>query len=182
MGVASKVLKWTGISALGLFTLFAILFTAGESLSDPGGWKGALLVVLWLGPLLALSWLVRSRPDVGSRVATGLVAGVLAIDLWAAIGSGPWHAWEHRHGPWRAIITMVLGGVLAVLATERPRRAGSLLTLLGGVTMVLSLAVRGSAPLAVIGVPVLLCGLAILGSTLGADHHQPSRSNVPRAS
>jgi len=182
MGVASKVLKWTGIAALGLFTVFAMLFAAGEVLSDPGGWKGALLVVLCLGPLLALSWLVRARPYIGSRVATGLVAGVLAIDLWAAIGSGPWHTWEDRHGPWRAIITMVLGGVLAVLATERPRRAGSLLSLPGGVTMGLSLAVSGPAPLAVIGVPVLLCGLAILGSTLGADHHQSSRSNVPTAS
>jgi hypothetical protein len=170
MDVISKVLKWTGISLLGAFTVVAVLFTAGEALSDPGGWQGLGLVALWLIPLAALGWWFATHPDQGAKVATGLVVAMVLIDLWAAWGPGSWSAWENHHGPWRAVLTFAVGGLLAVLAIERTRRAGVLLVVLGGLTMVLSVSVRGSSPLAVVAVPILLCGLMILASTVGQDH------------
>lgn len=155
------------IGGLAVLVVMAAVFTAGEALNDPGGWPGVGLIAMWGVPLVALAALSWRKPELASRIAGGVVIGVVALDSWAAFGPSRSASFERGIGPVRAIITFALAGVLAVLAAKRPARAGGMLAVIGAVPLALG-AIRPdstSAPLSLLSIPLAAAGVLVLAST-----------------
>lgn len=167
MDPSAKKLRRLTIGGLAVFVVLAAVFTAGETLSDPGGWSGIGLIALWGVPLVALAVLSWRRPDLTSRIAAGLVIGVAGMDGWAAFAPRQWASFEHGLGPVRAIVTFVVAGVLTALAIKRTARAGWMLVAIGAIPLVLGvLRPRGtSAPLSVLSLPLTVAGVLLVASS-----------------
>jgi hypothetical protein len=167
MQPSGKKTRRVTIGGLALFVVLAAVFTAGEALSDPGGWRGAGLVALWAVPLVTLGVLAWWRPGPTSRVLGGGVIGVAAMDIWAAFGPRQWASFERGLGPVRAVVTFALAGVLTVLAIKLTTRAGWMLVAVGGLPLVLGVLRPGgtSAPLGLLSLPLTVAGVLLLTST-----------------
>jgi lipopolysaccharide export LptBFGC system permease protein LptF len=81
----SRTLRRSGFGIMGLYSLFMVAMLYGDVLTDPGGWKGFVMVFL---PTLAFAFIAlvdRWRPRAGRALLVGLAA--LAVGYHAAIGS-----------------------------------------------------------------------------------------------
>ena len=143
------------------FTAFATLIVVAVAMTDPGGVEGAAIAALWGVPMLALMAFCWFRPVVAERVVVGLAVLVGVLVLVSVFVDDVARDLEDDHGPVRAIVLLALGGILGVLALHRPMTSGRTLTALGAVVFVTSLAGRGSRPLAVVVLPLLLAGVLI---------------------
>jgi hypothetical protein len=71
---AARGLTIMAMVLAGLFGLLAVMFTAGETFADPGGWEAVGLTALWLVPLIVLLGLALARPSVAQPVLEALTA------------------------------------------------------------------------------------------------------------
>lgn len=106
---------------------FVALFVIGETLSDPGGVQGFILVSAWVLPALVLSWLAYARPDDAAITLTSVCAITVAFNIWAIAAGEWWWRWENQHGPISSIATFACTVPLGVLALHKARIAGWLL-------------------------------------------------------
>ncbi len=170
-----KNLQIVALSLMGALGLFIGLFIIGETMSDPGGWRGIGLVALWLVPLLAAVALAWLRPDWAKWLLAVLTVGVTGLLLWSVVAPQPWSDFENRNGPILAIAVFALAIPLTVLGWRQPLPAGSMLLVLGLTPVVglLFLAATGGvhgdgagippqAGLVVLSVPLVLVGALLL--------------------
>ena len=99
----ARFLRRVGFALTVLFGGFFGLFLIGDTLSDPGGWKGVGLVALRVIPLGALVLLAWCRPDSARFVFAPLVAAMASINIWFALAPQAWRAFENRNGPVRSV-------------------------------------------------------------------------------
>jgi hypothetical protein len=153
----------------GLFGLLALLFTAGETLADPGGWSAVGLIALWLVPLVVLLVLALARPSVAQPVLEALTAVWVAATLWSIVAPHTWRSFESTNGPIRAVACLALMLAIAALGWHRPLRAGVMLLVIGFA----ALFAVGSAPLRVVALPAVVIGaLLLVAGLVEHDHHQ----------
>ncbi|MGZ4603704.1 MAG: hypothetical protein ACXV0U_08910, partial [Kineosporiaceae bacterium] len=69
----------------GLFGLLAVMFTAGETFADPGGWQAVGLIALWLVPMIALLALALARPAVAQPILEALTAVWAVVAVWSIL-------------------------------------------------------------------------------------------------
>lgn len=163
----SDLLKHIGFVLMGVEVMFGTIFIAGYALADPGGWKGAALVSLWLVPLAVLCALAWRRPDVAAPLLAGLTALVVALSVWFAFGDAAWRSFEDRNGPVRALAVFVVAGAVAVLGWWRPASAGLMLVALSVAPYAATIVRTGTTHLAatslgVVALPALLAGVLYL--------------------
>lgn len=162
----ARALRIVAMASVSLFGAIAALFIAGETLTDPGGWKAVALTAAWAVPLAALGVMALARPAPSSRVlplvlavvAAGVlvdsVAHLVDRDVWGPVGSVSMFAvlipcgllGLHRAG--EAGTLLLAGAAVQLVATVAGMdRAGGqpLRSALGGSTGVLVL------PLVVLG-------------------------------
>ncbi len=138
--------------------------------------QGTIWGLLLVGTTLLLAgfpFIIWVRPLVvtGSSLTPAFVFGLVSLGqltfLLALMGENPWlfgvEAFS-RLLAWSGLLTLVLGGVLAVSSRLRGNLLGALLLVdLGGTLGLLALGEAGMAP-AVAGVPARFLALALAGS------------------
>ncbi|HLY94001.1 MAG TPA: hypothetical protein VKP14_04055 [Gaiellaceae bacterium] len=164
-------------------TALGWVFVAGETLSDPGGWTGAGLVMLWTVPLAGLAALAWYRVPDGAIVLGALAGVVIAAALWFAADPHGWLSFEDAHGPVRAIGSFVLLLPLALLAWRRPLLGGSLLLAVGLVPIVAATwsGSRGLSSTTAAGLPAAIDGALFLLSATPFSRRHPARAPAARA-
>ena len=172
---AGRALTIVAMVLAGLFGLFAMLFTAGETLADPGGWQAIGLIALWLVPLIVLVALALIRPSVAQPVLVVLTAICLAVALWSLVASHAWRSFESTSGPVRAVACLVLVLAVTALGWHRQLPAGVML-LVVGIAAVLAV---GSAPLRLMALPALVIGALLLAAGLVEQGHHENTSIGP---
>ena len=185
----ARILKRIGFGVVAFITALFGLFLAGETFTDPGGWKAIGLIAAWAIPLAALAALAWYRPGWAARLFAVLVAAVIGLSGWFAADPQGWRAVEDQHGPIRAIISFVLAAAVAPLGLKRTAQAGVLLLVLGVVPVVVSslgsqlgfpsLAVVSSAPL-IAGV-LYLCSAAVARRGVPPDGAHAGADRRPKA-
>ncbi len=160
----ARFLRRTGLTFISATTLFIGPFVAGETLADPGGWKAAGLVALWLVPLAGLSVLAWYRPGWATIPLAGLTAGTIALAVWFAADPGGWRAFEDHTGPVRALVSFAITLPIGLLGWRKPVTGGVLLLVLGIVPVAVSAAGSGfgAVSLTAISIPPVLTGLLYL--------------------
>ena len=134
--MTARFLKWAGFTVMALSTLIATVFIAGETFTDPGGWKGAGLVAAWAVPLAVLVALAWYRPGRAVPVFAVLTPAVIGISIWFTVS-------PRGKGPTDAILTFALAAAIAVLGLKRTGLAGMLLLIVGIVPFAVSSLVSG---------------------------------------
>jgi hypothetical protein len=170
-GHGAAGLRRAGLVFACLFSVLAWFFIAGEAMSDPGGLKGAVLVVSWSAPLAALGALAWYRPARGTTVLGDLTLALVVASVWFAADPQGWRSFENGHGPVRAIGLFVLMLPLALLGWRRPHVAGWMLLLVGLLPMILASTARsaGVSSMTAIAVPATIDGiLYLLSASPGA--------------
>ena len=163
-----------------VFAVFAIPFTVGEIIDNPGGWAAVVLVALILVPLTLLVIEALHRPDRALRLLTWAVGLLGAYAVVEAVVPPP------HIGPVVAVGAVVLGVPLSVLGLRHAREAGVLLVIDGVVPFVGVVAtglrhlgengglhLGGSAAAA--GMPLVIVGLLYVGAwAAGLRHPAPA--------
>ena len=167
---AGRVLTITAMVLAGLFGLLAVLFTAGETLADPGGWQAVGLIALWLAPLVVLVVLALARPTLAQPVLVALTAVWVAVALWSIVAPHAWRSYESTNGPVRAVACLALILPITALGWHRPPPAGAMLLVIG----VAAALAAGSAPLHVMALPAVAIGSLLLAAGLVEHGHHPS--------
>lgn len=157
----------------GLFGVVAVMFTAGETFADPGGWRAVGLIALWLAPLIVLLVLALTRPTVAQPVLEALTAVWVAAAMWSIVAPHAWRSFESTNGPVRAVACLALMLPIAALGWHRPLRAGVMLLVIG-VAAVLAV---GSAPLRVVALPAVVIGVVLLSA--GLREQGPDQGTAP---
>jgi hypothetical protein len=169
-----KNLQIVALSLMGALGLFFGLFIIGETMSDPGGWRGLGLVALWLVPLLAVVAMAWLRPEWAKWLLAVLTAAVTGLLLWSVLAPQPWSDFENRNGPILAVAVFALAIPLTALGWRQPMPAGSMLLVLGltPVASLLLLAATGGVHRDGVGIPpqaglvVLTVPLVVVGALL----------------
>jgi hypothetical protein len=178
----ARVLKRTGLAVMAFITAFFGLFVVGETLTDPGGWRGLGLVAAWVVPPAALAAVAWYRPDWAARLFAVLVAAMIGVAIWFAVNPDGWRAFEDRHGPIRAISSFVLAAAVAVLGVKRTAVAGVLLLVLGVVPVVVSSlgSSLGLVSLAMVNFASVIAGILYLWSAALVNRATPPRGTRAR--
>lgn len=124
----SRVLSVGMVAVLGLI---AALFVGGESLDDPGGWKGLGLLVAWAVPMGALVLLAIRRPRLAARVLPWVLAAagvVVLVDVLTSLFD--------RSGPAATVVVLVVAVPCGLLGIHRAGEAGSLVLGAAGLQLV----------------------------------------------
>lgn len=164
---SASPLTWVAFAIAAGFLALAGLMVAGYGLTDPGGWKGLGLTVLWLGPLVALSALAFYRPDESVPVLAAATLPAVGFGVWALLDYEGARAWEDQNGPVSLVLVLVVAAALVVLGLSRPRPAGLLLVAVTVVPSVLAMIGAGSEwllalSIGVVSAPILICGVLYL--------------------
>ena len=170
-------LRWSAFGLLAAIGLLGSLFVIGETMTDPGGVQGALLVAAWLVPMTGACVVCLLWPRMGTWVSVVALALIGGLWAWYAIAPEAWDTFMDERGPVIAIATFALGLPLAFLGLHEPRRAGWMLVM-AGVIPLLAKAVqitasgdsvgRGglggflSTSATIFAVPFLACGALFL--------------------
>ena len=143
---------------------FFALFVAGEALTDPGGWAGVALVVVWALPLGALAVLGFTRPDQVRAVFVVLTGAVAAMTLWFVLDRHGWSSFEDRHGPVRTIASFALLFALSFYAWKRPWSGGWMMLIVSVLPLAVAARSPGFAAMALLNSTSALCALLFLWS------------------
>ena len=184
-----KTLQIVALSLMGAIGLFMGMFIIGETLTDPGGWRGIGLVSLWLVPLVVVAAFAWLRPRWAQWLLGILTAVVVGLLVWSAVAPQTWRDFENNNGPILAIAVFALAIPLTVLGWHRPLPAGSMLLLLGltaPVALVIVSVTGGlngeeaivppQAALTLLMVPIIVIGtlLVLAGLVDGGDKPSPT--------
>jgi hypothetical protein len=163
-----KTLRRVALVLACLFSLLAWFFIAGETMSDPGGLRGAGLVALWTAPLAGLAVIAWYRPARATEVLGLFTAALVGLAAWFTIDTGGWRSFENGHGPVRAIGVFVLLLPLALLGWRRPRVAGWMLLIVGLVPGLAAFATEraGMPSIVAVAIPATIVGILYLLSTV----------------
>jgi hypothetical protein len=172
---AGRGLTIVAMVLAGLFGVVAVMFTAGETIADPGGWQAVGLIALWLVPLVVLLVLALTRPSVAQPVLEALAALWVAAALWSIVAPHTWRSFESANGPLRAVAFLVLMLPIAGLGWQRPLRAGVMLLVIG----VAAVFAVGSAPLHVVALPAVVIGAVLLAAGLVEHGHRQGTTTGP---
>jgi hypothetical protein len=169
--MGARFLKWAGFNVMALSTLIAGVFIAGETFTDPGGWKAAGLVAAWAVPLAVLAALAWYRPGWAVPVFAVLTAAVIGMSIWFTLS-------PRGKGPTDAILTFALAAAIAVLGLKRTGVAGVLLLIVGIVPFAVSSLVSGHGGFgslaAVSAAPVVTGVLYLLSASIKGSRPAPS--------
>lgn len=169
----ARFLRRVGFAVMVLFGGFFGLFLIGETLSDPGGWKGIGLVALWAVPLAIVCLLAWLRPDAAGWLFAFLTAAVIGLSIWSAVDPTGWRSLENHSGPIRAVAVFTLAAALAVWGLRRTAQAGVMLVVIGVLPVLISSTVHnGMASLAAASSAPVVTGLLYLASVY-VDRRQP---------
>ena len=174
-----RFLRRAGFRLMAMSTVVFGLFLVGETLSDPGGWEGVGLVVLWIVPLALLCLLAWFRSKVAGWVFAAMVAAVVAMSVSFAIDPSGWRAFENDHGPVRAVVIFVLAAALAVWGLRRTARSAVMLLVVGILPTMVSGIARGGFPsLAAASFAPVITGLLYLASAQLDRRHMPPATTL----
>jgi hypothetical protein len=172
----TPVLAWVGFGVTVAFLGLAALMVAGDTLTDPGGWTGLGLTVLWVVPTLGLVVLSFYRPDTAIPVLAVASLVPVGFGVWALVDYAGVRDWEDQRGPVGLVFLLVVGLALAVEGLFRPTAAGLMMLGITVLPLALSLIGAGSdwgralsiglltAPVVIGGVLYLLAGRSRSGS------------------
>lgn len=132
----AAALRWSAFGLLIAFGVLGSLFIVGETMTDPGGVQGALLVAAWAVPMVAACLVCLLWPRMGAWVAGVVLALITGLWAWYAIAPEAWDTFMDERGPVLGIATFALGLPLAFLGIHEPRRAGWMLLLAGVIPIV----------------------------------------------
>lgn len=175
----------TGAAIGSGFGLFVTLFLTAEILTDPGGWRAAGALAVWLLPTLAMTGIAFVRPGVGSIIAMVGAAAFLLLNAASFIFSDWFEELENSYGPVVLAIGLMIWLPACWLGFNRPRLAGVvlLLTIIAPALVGLSLMLAGgrsgvmvsfivlTTPFIVAGV-LLLVGAALTPASVSDDVQQ----------
>lgn len=131
-----------------------VFFLVGETMTDPGGLDGVVLIVLWSLPIAALAGVIHTWPRFAAYLVGFLSTGLVAMDIWYASNARVWRSFEDAHGPVAAAISFSVVTVMALVAWRRPALVGGLMLTVSVVAMGLAMFVDELKPAAVATVVV----------------------------
>lgn len=120
----ARLLKRAGLGVMAVVTALFGLVVAAEMFTDPGGWTALGLVAAWAVLLVILAAMAWYRPEGATRLFAVLIAAVIGVSVWFAANPEDWRGFEDRHGPIRAILSLVLAAAVALLGVNGRRRPG----------------------------------------------------------
>ena len=132
----ARLLRRTGMAIMGLVGAFFCLFVIGETMTDPGGWKGVELVALWFVPLVGMVVVAWLWPSVAIWLVGTLTTLTIALTGWRAVDEGI-RDLEDRIGPFTTIALLAVAIAAAALGHRRTGAAGIMLVVLGAAPMLL---------------------------------------------
>ena len=181
MRLFRKIVTWAFI----VWNLMAALFVAGYAFEDPGGWKGAGLVAVWVVPTAILTWWFLR---LGERVATPaflLTGTVCLVNLSVAIWPRQVGEWMDQNGPATAIVTLCAIFILATVALNYPGIAGWNLLLLGTIpefSVLIARSMEGRVPggsaTDYICLPAIIVSLVLVSAEILEQHEAPTRRRM----
>ncbi len=124
---SAQVLKYVAFGLMASFVTLGSLFIAGYAFDDPGGWQALGLVLLWLAPLLAVTFVAYKWPSAAVWVLGGALVLLAGMCTWYAVDTDWWRDLMNGSGPVLGISAFALGLPLAVLGLRRPATAGLML-------------------------------------------------------
>ena len=159
-----RFLQRSGLVLMGVFTFVGGAWAGAEAFADPGGWRAAGLVAIWLVPLAVLLVISWYRVTWATVLLSALTAGVIGVSIWFAADPEAWRVFENNYGTVRAMSSFVLAAPLALLGWRKPLPAGMLLVALGVAPVMLAAAGTfwGLGSLAVVSLPAVLTGILYL--------------------
>lgn len=171
----APLLRRAGFTWMALFTFLFGTFVAGETFSDPGGWKAAGLVAAWAVPLAGLAALAWYRPGWATYVFAVLTAALIGVSIWFAVNPAGWRSFENQNGPIRAVVAFILVAAIALLGLKRTAAAGVLLLVAGIVPVAVSSlgSLLGFASLSVVSSAPVITGILYLVSARIAGRQAP---------
>lgn len=177
----ARFFRRAGFAIMAVGGGFFGLFLVGETLSDPGGWKGIGLVALWGVPLCAMGLLAWVRPHAAGWVFAPLTVAVVGLSIWSAVDPTGWRSFENHNGPIRAVIVFVVAVALALWGLRRTLPAGVMLLVVGVLPIVISTAGSrgGTASLAAASSAPVVTGLLYVASAFAGRRRSPPQARSP---
>jgi len=180
----ARFLKRTGMTVMGLFGGFLGLFIVGETLTDPGGWKGMGLITIWLVPLAALAAIAWLKPTWGVPILAVLTAAAVALTAWRAFDERI-RDLEDRIGPFTTVVIFAVAVATTALGHERTRTAGIMLLAIGAAPFLFWGLVDAGDGLSlgtvymVVGSPMVVAGTLYVLSDVVARRARPPGTEEP---
>lgn len=151
-----------------------VFFLVGETMTDPGGVTGLLLIIAWALPAVVLVAVILTWPGPATYLVGLLTVGVVMIDLWYAVDADRWRAFEDGHGPVVAVVNFVVVALTMILAWRRPGIGGAFMLTVTLVVAGLAMFVDELIPAALASLLVgLVPGMLLVMATLVA-HGAPN--------
>jgi hypothetical protein len=179
-------LRWTAFGLMAFFGFVGSAFMIGETMQDPGGGRGRLMISLWLLPMVVACIVCVAWPRVGSWVAAAAVALLIGVWTWFVLDPEWWRSFMDDHGPVIAIATFAVGLPMAFLGLRTPGRAGWMLLASGLVPVVGLLIGTWSAQVEEGGLPprsaiVMVLPFVVSGALLLAAERRRGRTAMTAA-
>lgn len=186
--MVTTVVRYVGLLLTAVYAVVCGAWLVLRLEDSPGGWEAALVIVIWMLPLVVLTALALRRPQPTGPALAWLSAVVVELVLLAgSVGLFPHHPTSRIS----AVLVFVVAVPLGALGLHRPRLAGYLLvglgagylgavvlgTLIGGFPHGHGFWVRGWAR--PVGLPMPVLGLVFLVASLFRPR-RAGRVRVPR--
>lgn len=173
---------WVAFGISASFLGLIVLVVAGYALTDPGGWRGFGLTVVWLVPLAGLAVLGLLRPSAAVPTLAVLTLLPLGFGAWSLVDFEGAHDWEDGVGPISLVLLVVVAAGLVTLGLSRPTVAGALLLVATVGPVLLAMVGAGSdwrvavatVPFAITGALFLVAGAQSPGAARGKEHRRAS--------
>lgn len=159
-----------------VFVIFATLFIAGETMTDPGGVKGFLMVSAWLVPSAIASVVTWKQLRIAEPLVYIMIGLLVVASSSLIINNDGAMEFMDRNGPILTIISFAISTPIGLWAWHNPRKGGWALVISSFVPRIFAAVGAGDAgesvsiTLSVVTAPMAVAGALFVYSAI--QHEQ----------
>lgn len=147
-GARVLLLKQMGATLVAVPTGVVSFFVVGETMTDPGGLRGAVAVTVGTACVAAVATLCWVWPKQSLHVLSAGAFCVVTADIWYALDAARWRSFEDDHGPVFAVVNFLIVVVTAIVAWKRPGVGGAVMASVSATALFLAVFVDELVPAA----------------------------------